>query len=75
MGQGPHQHPGSLSRPRPPISGRVIPGGYQVNPRGRRGGQVRHQLRRGGRFQGGGQSVCPAGTERTADGRCTPMGS
>ena len=51
-----------------------------------RGGQVRHQLRRGGRpatgrmvrggrFQGGGQSVCPAGTERTADGRCTPMGS
>ena len=53
-----------------------------TNIQKRRGGRVRHQLRRGGRpapigrrFQAGGQSVCPAGTDRTADGRCTPMGS
>ena len=81
MGQGSHQHPSGI--PRPPRPGGVIPGR-------KRGGRVTHQLRRGGRpaprgrgrkmarggsFQGGGQSVCPAGTDRTADGRCTPMGS
>ena len=44
------------------------------------------QMARGGRaparrFQGGGRpnipgsAICPGGTERTADGKCTPMGS
>ena len=49
----------------------------------RRGGRTRpaargrgRQMARGGRFQAGGPGgQCPAGTDRTADGRCTPMGS
>ena len=54
-------------------------------PKRRRGGRTRpvpRRMARGGRARrmphGGqihGQSVCPAGTFRTADGRCTPMGS
>ena len=40
----------------------------------RAGGRTLRKPGRGGRLQTGGQ-VCPAGTERTADGRCTPMGS
>ena len=40
----------------------------------RAGGRTLRKPGRGGRLQAGGP-VCPAGTERTADGHCTPMGS
>ena len=67
--QGSHQHPGGIN-PRP--------GSPYVPHRGRRGGRVRHQLRRGGRapvrrFQQGGSGECPVGTQRSAYGTCLPM--
>jgi len=65
------------------------PGGHRRGTKGyshshmKRGGRTRpvtrgrgRQMARGGRFQVGGPGgQCPAGTDRTADGRCTPMGS
>ena len=90
MGQGPHQHgaapPDEVQtfRSRIPTTRRT---GGRVTHQLRRGGRTRptsrargRQMARGGRaparrFQGGGQSICPAGTERLADGRCTKMGS
>ena len=68
---------GGMGQPSCPGGG----GGY------RRGGRTRpaprgrgRQMARGGRaparrFQGGGGVECPAGTFKTADGRCTQMGS
>ena len=52
-------------------------GGGRTRPSPRGGGR---QMARGGRaparkFQGGGGVECPAGSFKTADGRCTQMGS
>ena len=62
-------------RPRP-VPRRMARGGRTrpVPRRMARGGRpVRRRMPHGGRIHG--QSVCPAGTFRTADGRCTKMGS
>ena len=89
VGNGGHQHgtapPPQVQTPlrsRGPATRRS---GGRVTHQLRRGGRPAprgrgRQMARGGRaparkFQGGGQSICPVGTERLADGRCAPMGS
>ena len=67
-------------RPAPRGRGRQMTRGGRARPAPRRGGG--RQMTRGGRaparkFQGGGSGgvECPAGSFKTADGRCTQMGS
>ena len=52
-------------------------GGGRARPvaRGRGRAMARGGRAPGRRFQVGGGAQCPAGTFRTADGRCTQMGS
>jgi len=69
-GRGRQMARGGRTRPAP--RGRTMARGGRPAPRGRMasGGRAR-----GRRFQGGGGVECQAGTFRTADGRCTQMGS
>jgi len=64
-------------RPTPRGRGRTMARGGRARPVARgRGRQMARGGRAGGRrFQGGGGVECPAGSFKTADGRCTTMGS
>ena len=81
---------GGMNQPPCPGGGGYRKGGRtRPAPRGRGRAMARGGATRGGRpaprsrggrapvrrFQGGGGVECPAGTFKTADGLCTPMGS
>jgi len=77
--EGIQQRKGGRTRPAARGRGRQMARGGRTRPTPRRGGR---QMARGGRaparrFQGGGSGgvECPAGSFKTADGRCTQMGS
>ena len=77
-GRGRQMARGGRARPVARGRGRQMARGGRARPVARGRGR---QMARGGRaparrFQAGGAGgQCPAGTDRTADGRCTPMGS
>ena len=65
---------GGRTRPVARGRGRTMAKGGRARP-APRGRMARGGRTMGRRFQSGGGVGCPAGTFKTADGRCTPMGS